>query len=183
MRIKVTETPVYTWEELSDAAKDKARENWSRFLWADGSAAESMTMIFDDTMLAEGWENYGDLTFSLYMQGGQPMWTGDKPKYEHDGRIYSVQVRKRVLGGSSYGWDFTIDEEDADEPEYDTPEWHAYVERLSAVELAARDYCDGLASRLYQKFVEEDEYMVNDRQMAETSEANGYEYTEDGELA
>lgn len=184
MRIQVTETPVYTWDELSPAAKDKARENWSRFLWEDGTANENMQMIFDDLMESEGWSHYGDLTYSLYMQGGEPMWTGELPRFEHDGRVYSVSVMKRGLGGSSYAWDVRLfDEEDETDAVYGTPEWDAEVARIEAVEEAVKDYCRELSARLLDAFVKEDEYMVADEQMADNAEANGYEYTADGELA
>lgn len=183
MRVKVTETNVYTWGELSDAAKDHAREQHSRFLWDYGEANESMQMIFDDLMESEGWSDSGDLTYSLYVQGGEPMWSGEMPRFEHDGRVYAVRVSKRPLGGSSYAWDVRLDdEEDETDAAYGTPEWDAVVARIEAVEEAVRDYCRDLSSRLYDAFVKEDQYMTADEQMAETSEANGYEYTEAGDL-
>lgn len=181
--IIVTETPVYTWEKLSEKAKDHAREAHSRFLWEDGSAQESMELIWSGVLEDEGWENVSDLSYSLYSQGGEPMWNGDIPAFQHEGGTYYVQIRKRPLGGSSHAWDVTVDEGDgAPEFAYGTPEYTAHVAHIESVECAAKDYARGLSTKIFWQMREEDEYMTNDEQMAETSEANGYLYDEDGNL-
>lgn len=180
----VTETPVYTWDNLSDAAKDHAREAHNRFLWDDGEAQENMELIWSGVLEDEGWQNVSDLSYSLYSQGGEPIWNGDIPEFTHEGGTYYVQLRKRPLGGSSYAWDVTVDEGDgALEVAYGTPEWDAEVARLERIEEAAKDYARGLSTKIFWKMRDEDEYMTNDEQMAETCEANGYLFDEDGNLA
>lgn len=182
MRIKTTETPVYTWDELSESAKDHARQKWSEFLWNDGSMQEDMQLIFDGKMEDLGWEptgKDGDLSYALYMQGGYPAFSVDIPDFQHDGRSYVVHVRN----ARDY-FEVTVEESD-DDPDvaYGTPEWDAEVKRIEAVEEAVKDKLRDVSHELYEAFVKEDEYQVSDEQMAETSEANGYEYDENGDLA
>ncbi len=184
MRTKVTEKTVYTWDELNDSAKDTARQEWSAFLWEDGSAQESMQMLFEGMAEKNGWENAGNLTYSLYSQGGEPCFDVDLPAVEVDGQTFYVTARSTHAGGGSHYFTYTVEESDEqDEPEYGTPEWDAYVALLHQAERSAREQVEAFASKLFRAMREEDEYMTNDEQMRETSEANGYEYTEDGHLA
>lgn len=183
-RTKVTETTVYTWDELSPAAKDRAREEHSRFLWEAGWIQEDLERIWRYELEEAGWTDLEDLSYSLYSPGGEPMWRGDVD-FEFEGRTYHLTVRKRPLGGSSYAWDVGV--VDPDDPEldavYGTPEWDAAVARVEAVERAAKDMLRALSSKLLAAFREEDDYRVSDEVMAEDCAANGYEFTEDGTLA
>lgn len=173
MRVKVTETNVYTWGELSDAAKDHAREQHSRFLWDDGVAAESMQLIFDGVMEAAGWSDLSNLTYDLYQQGGYPEWAGTLRGFEHGGLKWTVTTQN----GHRYGRSVDV------EPEWETDDDPDRTDAETEAALdAARDMVSALSSELFYKFRAEDEYMTADEQMAETSEANGYEYTEAGDL-
>jgi hypothetical protein len=111
------------------------------------------------------------------------MWSGDIPEFQHNGRTYYVTVRKSPRGGSVYSWDIDTDPGDgADTPEYGTPEWDAYLAEEEAVRDAAREYVESLSHKLKTAFYAEDDYMSSDEQVSDACEANGYEFTEDGEL-
>jgi hypothetical protein len=178
-RTVTTETTVYTWDELSDAAKDTAREKWSRSLWDDGIMQESMTEIWEHMLTEAGWEDLADLSYSLYMQGGYPAWSGTLRGFGHDGRTY-------ILTTDNRRGNMSLNLEEEGEPwdaAYGTPEWDTAVARIEAAERAARDHVYSLSHELYDAFIAEDEYQCSDDVMAETSEANGYEYDESGHLA
>lgn len=179
------EKTVYTWDELSEDAKDNARQKHSQFLWECGSAHESMELIFDFILEEAGWEEAGDLTYSLYQRGGQPTFSGVLRGWEHEGRIYDLTVRNTSGGGSCHYFSVELEAIDGSDEDtyYGTPEWDAYVKRIEVAEEAAKDLCRDLSHKLLEAFYAEDEYMTSDEQMAETCEANGYEFTEDGDLA
>ena len=178
------ERTVYTWDELSDTAKDHAREAWSRFLWDSGSMQESMELIFDGYMEDRGWQDAELRTYSLYSPGGYPTFCGTLPAFEHGGRTWTLTVTTRHSGGGSEH--MVCDVEPADDTDsdtfYGTPEWPAYLAAVTAAEGAADDLVNGMSSELLYAFRDEDDYQISDESMAETSEANGYEYDEDGNL-
>jgi hypothetical protein len=180
-RTVTTETTVYTWDELSDDAKDTARERWSRFLWDDGSMQEDIEESWQYTLTTAGWTDLSDLTYDLYSQGGYPAWTGTLAGFEHDGRTWTLRTDNR--GGRFSRTVWVEDDESDPDGEYGSPNLAAYTARLEAAEEAARDHVSALSTELLYAFREVDEYRTSDDQMSETSEANGYEYTEDGHLA
>lgn len=171
MRVKVTETTVYNWDELSDGAKDNARQDHSRFLWESGEMSETIEDLFNEKMESLGWVNLDNLNYNLYMQGGEPTWTGDLPEFEFEGRTYYVTVRNQR------GY-MTVDIED----DTDTDDELSVREYVNAVD-AAKDMVNSLSYDLLYAFRGADEWAVNDENMAATCEANEYEFTEDGELA
>ena len=163
---------VYTWDELSDSAKDTARQEWNRFLWDDGSMQESMAEIWESTLTDAGWTDLADLSYAIAMQGGYPEWSGTLAGFEHGGKTWTVIANNR-RGNMS------IHVEDPDDDytgEQDLP-------ACLAAEEAARDLVSELSHKLYWAFIAEDEYQTSDEVMAETAEANGYEYDEDGHLS
>jgi hypothetical protein len=179
-RTVTTETTVYTYPELSDDAKETARARWSQFLWDTGSMQESMNEIWEHTLTEAGWSDLSDLTYALYSQGGYPAWSGTLAGFEHDGRTWTLRTDNR---GSRYGRNVWIEDDESDpDGEYGSPNLAAYTARLEAAEEAARDHVRDLSHELYQAFEAEDEYQTSDEQMAETAEANGYEYDESGHL-
>lgn len=167
MRIRTTETTLYTYDELSDDAKERVREWWNRVQWDDGSAAESMQMIWSGQLEEDGWVNLSNLTFDLYSQGGYPAWTGTREGWEHDGHRWTVStVNRRYM-------DVDVEPEDDDV----TPD------QEKAARDSANDYVQGISHDLFWKFRAEDDYMGSDEQVREACEANEYEFTEDGTIA
>lgn len=184
-RTYTIEKTVYTFDELSESAKETAREELNRFLWECGSMQESMDMIFDGYMNELGWDDAHALTYSLYSQGGEPSWAG-RFTFDHDGTDYPVSVTNRHYGGGSYGFGIEVDVEgtelDTDDA-YGSAEWDATVARIQAVEYAVMQHLGSLSAELLRRFYAEDEYQSSEEQVAETAEANGYEYDEGGHLA
>lgn len=179
MARKVThEFMVYTYPELSETAQEKVREWWNRVQWDDGVAAESMTMIFEYEVGERlGWEvDPKSLTFSLYSQGGYPEWSGTLREWEHGGKKWTVVTRNP----GSYTRSMSV----SVEPEWETDdEPDRTDEETRAAEDAAQEMVGSISSDLFWKFRAEDEYLSSDEQVRETCEANGYEFTEEGDLA
>ena len=173
------ERTVYSYDELSDRAKETAREEWNRFLWDCGSMQESMELIFDHIMEEAGWTNLGDLSYSLYSQGGYPEWSGTLAGFTHDGRTYTVVTDNR-RGNMDVS---ILDDEDDPDGDYGSPNLAAYTARVETAEEAARELVSDLSHKLFWAFRAEDEYQSSDESVRESAEANGYEYDEDGHLA
>ena len=181
MRTLTIEKTVFKYEELSDSAKEKVREEHNRFLWEDGEMTERMQMIADGILEAAGFEEAEDLSFNLYSQGGyptfktrtkSPMLLGDKVKGKRRTR-HTVLVSLRHLGGSSSAFEVEVlDTKGYEVLDYDDPKSEA-----------AKDLLRDLSHDIYNAMVKEDEYMSSDEVVAEISEANEWEYTEDGHLA
>lgn len=170
---EITETTrVYTYPELSGDAQDRVRAWWNRVSWEDGSAAEAMESIWRDTLEADGWSARSDLTYSLYQQGGYPVWNGTREAFEAEGYRWTVTVRANHRGSFD-----TVDVEpeciNDDDPDPTDEDYRAARE-------AARDYAERLSGDLFYKFRAEDDYIGSDEQVAEACAANGYEFYEDG---
>lgn len=161
MRIRVTETPVYTYDELSDRAKETARERWSQFLWECGSMQEDCSEIWEQFLTERGWSELSDLEYSLYCQGGYPSWTG-RVTFEHNGVTWNASVRRG-----------RVEWVESDDEDTDTRPAEDELSNLLSV----------WSSELLYAFQDADEYASSDEAVREASEANEYEYTEDGKLA
>lgn len=180
-RTYAIERTVYSFDELSDQAKETAREEWSRFLWEAGGMHESLTLLFDGFMGERGWQGAELRTYSLYSQGGYPTFRGTLPAFEHDGRTYVVTVTTRHGGGGAEHMVTDVEDvEDTDAADYGSPEWPAYLARIQAAGHAAEEMVSDLSSELYQAFAAEDDYQSSEEAVREAAEANGYEYDEDG---
>jgi hypothetical protein len=183
MRTFTITRTAFAWSELSEAAKDHAREAHSRFLWDSGDAQESMELIFDGIMEERGWADAELRTYSLYSQGGYPTWRGTLPSFTHEGRVYPLTVTTRHSGGGSEHMVCDVEDPETDEDEvYGTPAWNGFVARLTSAREAAESMVSDLSSALLYAFRAEDDYQTSEEVMAETAEANGYEYDEDGDL-
>lgn len=174
MREVTTTTKVYTYDELSDDAKERVREWWSRVEWEGGSAQESMQMIWEETLTDAGWENLTGLEYSdLYSQGSGVTWTGDLPTFEFGDRTWYVTVRVHRGGGDDRWMDVSVSETADDIPE----------EEEAAAQAAAREHVYKAAQDLFWKFRAESEHIASDESVREACEANEYEFTERGDPA
>lgn len=229
MRIK--ETKVYTYGELSDRAKEKARD-WLREANAgDNFFAEFITDDFLEALKALGFDvlerrgNYLDprdpranrntIEWSgFWSQGDGASFSGswrardcdpaellfNRPAtYEHDGKTETSKsnaelhrIAAKILevktAGASYakfiksnrGHFMRIDEcEWTDGMPCESMSPGKLQTREEELEQAARD----LADMFYCDLEAEYEYQNSDEQIAESIEANGYEFTEDGRIA
>jgi hypothetical protein len=223
MRIK--ETKVYQYSELSDKAKERARE-WLRTAGAHRDGwSDYMTEDFHETLKALGFDVdrvYGVQWSGFWSQGDGASFSGtwrasdcdpvalledrpatvlpaflNAPGAQPEPSKENVELH-RIAGelleckkaGMSHacidasrrgfymslngtGWDDQPDTATADE-------WadHCTVTEARFIE-ASRD----LARAFYKALEAEYDYQNSDEQIAENIEANGYEFTEDGERA
>lgn len=174
MRTEMIERDVYTYDELSEAAKEHAREQYNRWGWDDGIMQESMQLIADGILAEVGLREAGNLTYSLYSQGGTPKFE-TSGAFSHDGESYSIGVTTEHTGGGHYRAviELYFTDERADD-------WDAEIP--AAARTAAVDFISGLSNKMYMAFVAEDEYQSSDEVVSEVCEANGYEFDEEGNL-
>lgn len=185
MRTITTHTKVYTYPELSEAAQEKVRQDMNRLYWDDGFAQENMRGIWDSLLEEKGWKDYHGLCYDdLYSQGGdQITWRGEF-NFTHtddDGveTVFEVTVGRRHVGGGMEV--FTVDLQNTENDSF-----HEYSDIELAeedkVEHAVKEYLYELQQQLFRDFRAEDEYQSSDAVIADTCEANQYEFTAEGIL-
>lgn len=176
MRTVITETKVFEFSELSEAAKDHARENYSRFLWDDGEMQERMQEIADGLLEDAGFGPAEGLTYALYTPGGEPRYSTEG-EVTAGGEEWQVRISNNGTRYGSMSVDIYTVGEDGDEraPQDVRSDAVVVVDEIMA-DLHA------LNRKIYKGMHEEDEYMTSDEEMQEISESNGYEYTEAGDL-
>jgi hypothetical protein len=172
-RVIVTEKTAFTYPELSEDAKERAQSAYNEFLWSDGEMHERMQDIADNVLAAHGFAPALNLEYSLYQPGGYPRFDtiGKRVFQDH---TYDVRVENDSYRG------MTVEVVSYDE--------HGCEEHLdysgNEVEYTAlKDELNKIQREIYRAFIAEDEYMLSDASLAETSEANEWEYDEDGNLA
>lgn len=218
MRIK--ETKLYTYAELSDSAKEKARDWYRNASAGDNFFAEHITDEFHETLKAFGFDpfetwrgnvkpgkrstvawsgfwNQGDgASFSGSWRASdfapdalladRPLPVPAKPGYvngnEEVHRI-AAELRACVDAGMTFasieakrGFFMSMDSHCMAEDTEDACAPNGACERFIE---AARD----LATGFYRALEAEYEYQNSDECVAESIEANGYEFTEEGERA
>jgi len=175
MRIK--ETKVYNFVELSDEAKETAVQNmadinisyeWWESIYEDATRAKLTLTSFDldRNRHCEGEfiEDAGSTAFAITQQHGEKCETHQTAENYINDRTKLVEkysngvTLNKVLEDNEYDFDNDCDELDA--------------EFLKSI---LEDY-----SIILQK---ESEYLMSEEAIIETIEANEYEFTEDGQLA
>jgi hypothetical protein len=176
-RTLTIEKTVYTYDELSDSAKETVRQKFSEWGWEDSTMQENMQMIADGVLESHGFGPARGLTYSLYTQGGEPSFetegTWTDPETE---KVYDVTVTQHPLGGSNYYMTVWATEKDNDdEDEIGCPD----DVRSRLTDFMRVD----IVSEMSKKFYAEDEYQASDAVVRESCEANGYEFDEYGNMA
>lgn len=164
MRTITIEKTLYAFDELSESAKERAREEYSRFIWESGDMHEQMQQIADGILEDAGMTPAEGLTYSLHMQGGHPTFT-TTGEIEYDGKTYTFTPNRDYIG------DYMLEDRDGEGPD-DMGAYDALHDRLHS-----------LAGQMYADMIAEDEYQSADEQLSEVSDANGWEYDEEGNLA
>lgn len=164
MRTITIEKTLYTFDELSESAKERAREQYSQFIWNDGEMHGRMQMIADGILSDAGMTEAENLRYALYQQGGYPSFE-TSGIIEHDGKAYSFTPNGDYVGG------YMLEDQDGNEPD----DYAAYT--------TLSDRIHALSQQMYRDMIAEDEYLTGDEQLSEISEANGWEYDERGNLA
>lgn len=178
MRTATKETSVFTYPELPEEAKETVRERYSQFLWEDGEMQERCQDIADGILEDAGFEEAKDLTYALYVQNNgvhfstrtkQPILldNGGKRRTRH-----TVIVTSRACGASTYTFDIEVLDKDG----------YEVAEPTTTLAQSAAELIDNLSREMDAAFYKEDEYMSSDEVVAESAEANGWEYTATGQL-
>ena len=186
---------VYTAAELSEKAREHAREQYARHLSEDGYITGYISDMFKQDLEEYGLDSLADKCYwSLsYCQG--------------DGVAFYGPIDNDALAAKSPGFAGLLAEVAAVDPdctisimvEQNNPHYHHWNTMRVTVEHDSRaDEIDDLAealrelvrdrlielSRQFEKSgYEEIEYMESMEQFLEAAEANGWEFYEDGELA
>lgn len=167
MRTITTLTNLYSWDELSPAARERAKEYLNQMLWDDGTMGEDCQEEFDRVMEVNGWDSAYDLTFQLYSQSGMPKWGGTLT-YAHGGFSYNVSVR-----GLHYGWIIDVSENDGADDD-------GRADREREIENLIREELNRLSVLLLNRFESIDLASVGDAIMADLCETNEYEFLANG---
>jgi hypothetical protein len=181
MRQAVKVTDVYTYDELSDAAKDRVRMTLGTDFWDADTVSENLKEALD-AILGEGHSlkitEWGDSASRTHMRFEGRFYPSKAPA-ETDWK--DAPVVPEVLR------DFCRDHEGV--MKYDR---HGVMQGLSALdaddpgdraeaERLADEFTDSLRHFLQGLVDAEVEYLYSDEYAQEASEANGFEYTIDGQ--
>lgn len=163
MRTFTIERTVYQYSELSDAAKEKVREDNNSDAWDMGGIRDNIREAAKD-MFAEIGLEMTDLEYALYTQGGEP----------------------RFSVSGTIGEDFHI-ETKISRWSCDVEWWvgdYEYADDAQPQEGAIfiRALMDSMSAAIYKMVEAEDEYVSSDEYAEELADANGYEYDENGNL-
>lgn len=200
MRTIKTETTVYTYEELSDDAKSKAR-GWYREMDAqsgDTFWAEYPTEEFKETLkacgfeLASGRSRRDDALYWTTGRDGGAAFTAswaarnvnvdalmaDRPTNTELHAILNFAKRLAGTDALAYGRTFCGRHFNQIDSEYNTGD-----DELNGDDRGElfEELCNDLAHHFYTELQNAEEYTQSDDCVAENIVANEYEFTEDGE--
>ncbi len=192
---RVTTTTVYTYDELDDSAKDRAREIIGT--WNAEWEGENLSDWFANYLNEQGFPS-DKIEYSLsYSQGDGVAFYGsidlDKWLTANSRKTYYRTLRNynpwaRIDGNSwsnHYSHAYTMNVTVESDYDYSTnPKVGENQERLLAelcdeLEESVRDMSHKLNILGYEAF----EYCYSDEAVRENCEANEYQFTEEGEIA
>lgn len=169
MRIKVTETKVYTWNELTDEQKEKVLEK-QRYInvdyeWWDGIYEDAAEVGIKITSFNLDRNRHAEGEFTLSAAEVAANIIRD-----HGEQCETYKTAEKFLGDQN-------DDPMPDEDDDDFPEWE---NRMIDLEEEFRKSIIEDYSIMLQK---ESEYLLSDDAIIETIEANEYEFDENGNIA
>ena len=187
---------VYQFSELSESAKEKAREwyrqgafdyPWWEFVYESAKDAAKLMGIDIEDIFFSGFWSQGDGACFVgsyqYRKGAAadirkefPTDTGLQRIAEdlQDAQrraFYSLEASIRHRGRHSHAYSMAIEVQRADDKEMSD-------DLEDAIASALRDFADWI----YQRLEEEFDWLNADEQVDDAIIANGYEFTEDGEV-
>lgn len=164
MRTIISETVAYQYSELSDAAKERVREDNNRHAWEMGGLRDDIREYAKEMFAAIGLE-LTNLEYDLDSQGGEPRFSVSGTI----GEDFHVATNTHHYYGTSVEW-WVGDDEYADNAQ---PEVGA---------IFVRELMDAMSAAIQSVLESEDEYVSSDEYAAEMADANGYEYDENGDM-
>lgn len=196
-------TNVYTFDELSDEAKEKAINDWRcsgfEFAWTYDTI-NSIKAIADAMNCKAEWYSYDGITYdvSFYSHetedienlSGKRAYAYIWNNYLFPSRKYKTYWKDRVIhcdgrknwkriSKISYGWDdcpFTGYCADCCFIEA-WREWKRSFNKYSTV----GDFINTVAGKLGKEWTNDNEYQMTDEYISEILSINDYEFTEDGD--
>jgi hypothetical protein len=197
--MKIKKTPVYQFEELSDHAKERARE-WMRRGTCDDSYCYESTL--EDFTTIAGYLGYEVKTDRVFFSGFSSQ--GDGACFEGTFRPENLKL-DQLMAYAPHDKELARIGKELAGFIQDHPCWyatikhvghysHKYETEFSCEELNGddEDITDAQAEEefiemsrdlmewLYRQLEREYEYQMSDEQIEETIRANEYEFTEDG---
>ena len=197
--MRTIETTVYKFSELSEAAKEKAIENWNRdgldYEWWDAVYEDAKTIgelmgIKVDKIFFSGFWSQGDgACFEgsyEYKKGSVKAVRDYAPQDEDLHKIVKglqAEQRRNFYGLSAevkqrghYMHEFCTEIDVADNR--DNAPWRVSDE----VEEAIKDLLRDFMRWIYRNLERENDYLTSAEAVTETIEANDYEFTEAGDM-
>lgn len=195
--MRVVETTVYKFSELTDAAKERAIEDWNRdgldYEWWDSVYEDAKTIgelmgIRVDKIFFSGFWNQGDgACFEgsyEYKKGSVKAVVDYAPQDEDLAKIVKglqAEQRRNFYGLSAevkqhghYMHEFCTEID----VQRDNIPWGVSHETDEAIKDLLRDFMRWI----YRNLEREHEYLTSAESVTETIEANEYEFTEAGEM-
>lgn len=193
--MEIIQTPVYTFDELSDRAKEKARDwwregalnyEWWEFVYADAKNVAELFGLDIEHIWFSGFASQGD---GACFEGGYRYKKGalaavkayapqdtdlhDIVKALQDAQrkaFYKLGANTAHRGRYYHSWCMDVDVCNLDD------RWRDIGTLEDDVRDALRDFADWI----YKQLETEYEYQMSDEQVDETIRANEYTFTEDG---
>lgn len=170
MRTETIEKTIYTYDELSESAKQRVQEDNVRFGWESGYAQELVQEMAQGIFEDAGMSGPEGLSYQLYTQGGAPVfetsgeWT-DSSGVEHYLTVHAEYGSRGIV---------TLHDPETHEEREDT---------TRELQDEALSFIRQLAYKLEQDIYALDEEFGSDDYARDRAEGNGYEYDEEGNLA
>ena len=169
-RTVITETTVYTFDELTPDAQATACEEHNRFAWDCGDAVERCQEEASYVCHVAGWQEPTDLSFALGVQGGEPSFRAARRMVVGD-VLWDVTADRRP-----HGWSVWVQPVDVT--------WDDVThEQVAKAEDVALEQLRAMRRQMSDLFQQVDVFVSSVEYAQDMAEANGYEYTVAGVLA
>jgi len=209
---RVTETTVYQFDELSDEAKEKAREwyrqgNCDDSFWSECAIDDAkeigklLGMDIDKVYFSGFWSQGDGACFEGTWRAGDIKLDKLKEYAPQDKELhrigeqlaelavkypdghFRVTHRGRYSHSGCTSFDVELPNDQEQELEYDSPEYKALQVELGEDEDSLIELARDYMNWIYQRLEADWEWQNADEQVDENIRANEYEFLEDGQLA
>lgn len=208
-RIAVKETKVFKFGELSERAKqrvlgwyatDGMYDSWWDATYEDAKTCFAFCGIRINKIFFSGfWSQGAGACFEGEWHAGN-VKPGALNYGSADKELYRIaegfeKLAKNYPGATftvkhqgyyhhKFCTDFTVGflDDPIDEMQYDSPEWKARNTKLQEAEKELIELARDAMEWIYRTLEKEYEYQTSEEVVAETAEANGWEFTEEGKL-
>lgn len=209
---RVTETTVYQFDELSDEAKEKAREwyrqgNCDDSFWSECTIDDAkeigklLGMDIDKVYFSCFWSQVDGACFEGTWRAGDIKLEKLKEYAPQDKELhrigeqlaelavkypdgyFGVKHRGHYSHSGCTSFDVELPNAKEDELEYDSPEFKLLQVEIGEDEETLIELARDFMNWIYKALEQEWDYQNSDEQVDETIRANEYEFLESGECA